>query len=413
MQRTQFNTVIHPADTGGCAFYRMRSPAMAAQTLRKDISIIDSPKMIATPDFYRDIRHVKVQRQVSPQQREFIAKFLKPMSDSVGFWLSYDIDDVIGPDDIPMYNAARGAFQAPGLEENIKEILNMVDFITVVTEEMAKYYHIKFGVPMNRIQVVPNYLPRWWIGAAYDIMRIEEKFEAHKNKHRIGFVCSSTHFDLKNQNEGNDDFTHIIPYIKDTVDKYQWVFIGGLPQQLVDLTRAGKIEYHQGADLFNYPRTIMEKKLDCIVAPLQDNIFNRCKSNIKLLEGWALGLPVIAQDLEPYQPYTDMLFKDSTDLDKQLTNLFKSKNKYLKIVKSNRKTIDYGDAKSKNGWWLEKNMGFHFGSFMIPQKTMSIDLTNPAVTERIRQAKEAEKLKTMNVSAPMSAPVLNFDRKEK
>lgn len=403
MQATQFNTMIHCADSGGCGFYRMRSPAMAAQTLRKDISIIDSPKMVPLPEFYKDIRHVKVQRQVSQPQREYIKKFLKPLSDSYGFWLSYDIDDVIGPDDIPPYNAARGAFQAPGIEESIRDILNTVDFVTVVSDEMAKYYNIKFNVPMEKIEVVPNYLPRWWIGAAYDIQRIEEKFEANKSKHRVGFVCSSTHFDLKNQNKGEDDFSHIVPYIRKTVDKYQWVFVGGIPQQLADLVKAGKIEFHAGVDLFNYPRAIMEKKLDCIVAPLQDNIFNRCKSNIKLLEGWALGIPVIAQDLEPYRPYTDSLFKTADDLDNQLTSLFKTKNRYLKTVKANRKIVDYGDPNSPKGWWLEKNMDFHFASYMIPQKTMSIDLTNPQVTAKL----DAEE-----VSQPAeSLETLTFDRK--
>jgi hypothetical protein len=389
----------------------MRSPAMAAQTLRKDISIVDSPKMLPLPEFYRDIRHVKVQRQVSTAQKDFVMKFLKPLSDSFGFWLSYDIDDVIGPDDIPMYNAARHAFQAPGLFDNIKEILNAVDFINVPTEEMAKYYNIKFSVPMSKIQIVPNYLPRWWIGAAYDISRIEAKLKENKKKPRLGFICSSTHFDLKNQNGGVDDFTHIIPFIRSTVDKYQWVFVGGIPQQLKDLVQQRKIELHHGVDLLNYPRALMEKKIDAIVAPLKDNIFNRCKSNIKLLEGWSLGIPVIAQDLEPYRPYTDMLFKDVNDLQNQLDNLFKNDKKYLNLVKEHRKIIDYGNKEAPNGWWLEKNMGIHFGMFMIPQKTMSIDLTNPMVTAKLDEVLEKQKQQTAVLPPPKDGVDLTFDRK--
>ena len=401
-----FNTIIHPADQSGCAFYRMKSPAWSAQTLRKDISIVDSPKMIPMPEFYKDIRHVKLQRQVSHGQRDFLMKFLKPLSDNLGFWLSYDIDDVIGPDDIPMYNAARGAFQAPGLADNIKEMINAVDFLTVPTEEMAKYYNIKFGQPFEKIQVIPNYLPRWWIGAAYDAYRIEQKYDANKKKPRLGFICSSTHFDMKNQNNGVDDFTHINSFIRKTVDKYQWVFVGGIPQQLKDLVQTKKIELHAGVDLLNYPRALMEKNIDCIVAPLADNIFNRCKSNIKLLEGWALGIPVITQDLEPYRPYTDMLFNDENELQDRLDYVLKDKKRYMKMVKENRKIVDYGNPQAPNGWWLEKNMGTHFGLFMIPQKTMTVDISNPKISEEINNKTIAAELERQSGGVKP----LSFDR---
>ena len=75
----------------------------------------------------------------------------------------------------------------------------------------------------------------------------------------------------------------------------------------------------------------------------------------------------------------------------------------MKTVKANRKVVDYGDPNSPKGWWLEKNMDFHFASYMIPQKTMSIDLTNPQVTAKL----DAEE-----VSQPAeSLETLTFDRK--
>src|SRR5271154_5506452 len=40
--------------------------------------------------------------------------------------------------------------------------------------------------------------------------------------------------------------------------------------------------------------------LDLLVAPLEDNAFNRCKSNLRLLEAGAVGANVIAQDLPTY-----------------------------------------------------------------------------------------------------------------
>lgn len=52
--------------------------------------------------------------------------------------------------------------------------------------------------------------------------------------------------------------------------------------------------------LFDYYRTI---DFDIGLAPLTASRFNRSKSAIKALEYAALGIPVIASDVEPYQPF--------------------------------------------------------------------------------------------------------------
>jgi len=53
-------------------------------------------------------------------------------------------------------------------------------------------------------------------------------------------------------------------------------------------------------DLFDYYRAI---DFDIGLAPLVPSQFNRSKSAIKALEYAALGIPVIASDLAPYQPF--------------------------------------------------------------------------------------------------------------
>lgn len=397
---------------GGCGHYRMKFPAMAAQTLRRDVRIVESTKMIPLPDFYRDIRMVRVQRQVSDIQCEYMMKFFKPLSQRMGFWLCYEIDDVIGPDDIPMYNMGRSAYQQPSFKENIKMMLNMVDFVTVTTEELKKYYHEKFEVPNENIVVIPNYLPRWWIGEAYDLHRIEERYEDNKRKPRIAIASSTTHFDVNGANNYVDDFTHVNEFIKSTVDEYQWVFIGGLPNALKEEAQAGKIEVHRGSDLLNYPRELVGKNIDIVVAPLLDNVFNRCKSNIKFLEMSALGIPCICQDLVPYQPYTDLLFKDANELQNQIDSVLKTKKKYLNVVKGNRNIIDYGDRNSPNGWWLEKNMNVWMDQFMIPQKTLYYDVRKKSIEAKQAEL-EAKKLTQGMPADDKAGEVIQFDRSTK
>jgi len=370
----QYRTICHRADNGGCGFYRMVYPVLAAHTLKRNIQVIESTKLIPLPEFYSDVRMVRIQRQLSDIQCKFILNFLKPLSERYGFWLCYEIDDVCGRHDIPKYNPGWHVFQNDQLMENMKQILNVCDIITVTTDELAHYYHTKFSVPMDKFYIIPNYLPRWWIGDSYSEDAISIKYDKMQ-KPKIGFASSSTHYDIVNNNNGIDDFSHINNFIRNTVDEYEWIFIGGVPQQLKDLYKDNKITYHSGFDILNYPHSISKMGLHAVVAPLQDNIFNRCKSNIKFLEMSALGIPCIVQDLAPYIKYTDLRFKNENDLSVQLDSILKNKTNYMENVKLNRAIIENGDKYSPKGWWLENNMDKWFNLFCINQKTMRFDLT--------------------------------------
>ncbi len=369
----QYRILSHPADNGGCGHYRMKYPVWATHTLQKNVNVVESIKLVPLPEFYADIRMVRIQRQLSNLQCKYVLEFLKPLSERYGFWLCYEIDDVVGRHDIPRYNSGWAPFQNDQLMHNMKLMLQAVDIITVTTQELANYYIKEFGADKNKIYVSPNYLPRWWIGDSYTEDRIAKKYD-EMEKPRIGFVSSSTHFDLQNVNNGVDDFTHITDFIRDTVDDYEWVFVGGVPQQLLDLSKDKKIECHRGFDILNYPRMIGNLNLHTVVAPLQDNVFNRCKSNIKFLEMGALGIPCICQDLVTYRKYTNTRFKTADDLALQLDTILKSKEAYMDNIKHNRNIIENGDSNSPNGWWLEKNMEKWLRLFCINQRVMRFDL---------------------------------------
>lgn len=397
-----FNILIHPADTGGCGFYRCFFPKLAAQTLRKDIRLIESTKFIPIPQFYRDLRLVRIQRQISNEQAHYILNFLKPLSDKIGFWLSYEIDDVIGMDDIPRYNTGWQAYQNPQFMQNVHYIMNNCDFVTVTCEALADYYHKKFAVPRENLLVVPNFIPKWWIGDIYDEEKITKRYEKNSSKRRIAFASSTTHFDIMNVNGGIDDFTHVNDFVRSTIDKYQWVFIGGVPQQLRDLADNKKLEIYRGFDLLNYPSDFNKLNVDLVVAPLQDNVFNRCKSNIKFIEMGAMGIPCICQDLTPYQKYTDLVFRNSDDLQNKIDYVFESKERYLDIVKNHKNIVDNGDSNSPRGWWLENNMDHWFNIFTINQKTLTFDLRE--IKQRI-----AEEQAKKNTLQPQQLEEITFD----
>ncbi|MCW0417378.1 hypothetical protein NB689_003132 [Xanthomonas sacchari] len=76
-----------------------------------------------------------------------------------------------------------------------------------------------------------------------------------------------------------------------------WVFMGLCPERL----RRHVHEVHAGVDFARYPQALAALGLDLALAPLEDNLFNRCKSNLRLLEYGACGYPVVASDLPPYR----------------------------------------------------------------------------------------------------------------
>jgi hypothetical protein len=61
----------------------------------------------------------------------------------------------------------------------------------------------------------------------------------------------------------------------------------------------------RGTSLPKYREHLCELKPDIFLAPLVDNIFNRCKSNLRFLEGAALKAKVVASYVEPFKKDID------------------------------------------------------------------------------------------------------------
>ena len=304
---------------------------------------------------------------------EIVTKFLKPLCDQLGIWLVYEIDDVLLYDEIPKYNLAREAFNPNAIGNSVQEIFDAVDLITVTTQELKDIYVEKLHQDPGKIAIIPNYLPRWWIGEAYDLDRSMKQWDRQHKKPHIAFACSTNHFDVNNANNGVDDFTEIMPWIKKNMNKYEFIFVGGIPQQLKAEAKAGLVKAQPPSDLLNYPREMINRGVDLLVAPLIDNRFNRCKSNIKWLEMSALGIPMIGQNICTYNKWTDQVFNDTDGIDEWIDKLFfrkDSKEFNASLIEKNRKIIDgFGGSDS---WWLEKHIKSYYDLYSLPQKTVNL-----------------------------------------
>src|SRR5258706_4334591 len=79
-------------------------------------------------------------------------------------------------------------------------------------------------------------------------------------------------------------------------------------------------------DYAEYAATMQQQRMDICLAPLRDNLFNRCKSAIKFIEYSALGVAGVYSRLEPYsgivQPgHNGMLAGDEAEWESALAEL--------------------------------------------------------------------------------------------
>ena len=78
--------------------------------------------MIGDKNFYSGVKTVRIQRQATEQQFNYI-KWLKELSKDFGFKIIYEIDDIIFKEDIPHYNKFRFAFEDPSIRKTSMQIM--------------------------------------------------------------------------------------------------------------------------------------------------------------------------------------------------------------------------------------------------------------------------------------------------
>lgn len=322
------------ADFSGCGFWRMIWPEHIMNAYQKAI-VHGSTVMVTDEKYYTKVKCVRIQRQATPSQLKFYT-YLKKLGEKMGFSVVYEIDDIVFHEDIPDYNKFKGAFVDDNIRKATTEMMTMSDEITVTCDYMKEYYEEKTG--NKNITVIPNYPPKFWLDQ-YDELETERNYNKRKKKPRVLYAGSGAHFDVDNIANQKDDFHHVVQTVRKTVNKYQWIFIGAFPMGIRDLVRSGKVEYHPWVPLYDYPRLVKKVKANVMVAPLHNNTFNKAKSDLKWIEGCALGLPTICQDLCTYQ---DAQFKFSTgaEMIDQIDSVMSDKNEYMKIVRKNRMIAD-------------------------------------------------------------------------
>lgn len=332
--------VNYLADYGGCSFYRCMAPNLMLNLYNKAV-IVELTTMVLDPRFYQGVKAVKVQRQATPVQRDFI-KLLKEVSKQAGFKLIYEIDDIVFREDIPDYNRNKDAFTSDEIRGSILDIMNMCDEVTVTCDFMRDYFIEKTG--NKNTTVIPNYLLKWWFDRYYNLQSLIKNYDKNKKRPVISIFASGTHVDVTNRTNQNDDFAAIIQAVVKTRKDYKWQFYGCYPLPLKPFIDSGEIIYKEWAQLPDFPAAMANSGTQLTFAALQDNNFNRAKSNIKLIESGAMGIPCICPDMVTYKDAM-LKYKSGDEFIDQIKVALKDQDKYTKLCKRSR---EYAER-----FWLE------------------------------------------------------------
>lgn len=323
------------ADYSGCGFWRMIWPEHLLNAFGK-FCVHGTTVMNLDPRYYIQTKAVRVQRQATSSQLQFV-KFLKEVQKQIGFRIVYEIDDLVFCEDIPDYNKFKTAFVDPEIRRNAQEIMSLCDEITVTCDFMKEYYRSKTNHPC--ITKIPNFPPKFWLGHFYNEKNISSNFDTYQRKPRILYAGSGAHFDVENRVNQNDDFAHVVKAIYDTHQEFQWVFLGAYPLPIQPLVQAGAVEFHPWVNLYHYGEKIKNLRVNMMVAPLQDNNFNKSKSDLKLIEANCFGLPIACQDLCTYED-APFKFKTGDEMIAIIRDVLSKKGRYMNICAKARGAAD-------------------------------------------------------------------------
>jgi len=209
----------------------------------------------------------------------------------------FDVDDITHGDHISKFNMARDAYEDNSKFKIFKEAMNYVDELHVCSPSMRDFYADEFN--SNKVTFRPNLMPNHLFGRFFDMNKIEKRFHDNQHKPRVMWAGSWSHIDVRGQTD-HDDFDDFEQLVITTIDEYQWIFYGGYPIWAKSYIDSGKIEYYKWTGIYEFPQKFDDIGANVVFAPLHDNVFNRCKSNIKLTEAGIFGVVGIFQDMDPY-----------------------------------------------------------------------------------------------------------------
>ena len=311
-EKIKKDTIIaYPADKSGCGNIRIINPMNYLNSTGIHNAIISNLQIHQNDHLLKFIKSVWFQRPYGISVAKDFAinsKVYKKM----GIKMIIDHDDMLfGKNElqggskntgVPSYNSAWESITETA-EKSHADVLNLVDRVTVSTDFLGKKIK-ELGVETEIVtlqNVIPMYL--WGKDKRPDITK-------KIIKPRVLYTGAPLHYNNKNKLKGDFDnawFDWLIKNIQD--DKIDFFVFGAeLPWFVVPF--AHKVHLLKFTKYLDYPNIVRSVKANLGIAPLIENDFNKCKSDIKFLEYAASGTPFIGSSFvdgnSPYENYNNV-----------------------------------------------------------------------------------------------------------
>lgn len=240
------------------------------------------------------------------------------------------------------------------LNENLDTFAKEADLVTCSTEFLKKeYLELNPNVIVLPNTVDPFYYPEplhnetdivrigitGSVGVTSDIEVLKPIMEHYEHDPRVRLVLLSL------PAQGNNE-----TYKQLYVEEYAfWNKIN--------------MEWHSYTSSDEYYTYLNELKLDMVIIPRFDNLFNRCKSNLKFLENSMLEIPSVAQAFStgdsPYQQNPEdqkhlLLANTYDEWITQIERLINDKDLRRKMGKDAKEYVESTYSIEKNGWKWKK-----------------------------------------------------------
>lgn len=190
--------------------------------------------------------------------------------------LVYEIDDDVFCVD-PVNWMAHRVYSKPVPQDSVIHAAQVADLVTVTTEPLADVMRAH----NPNVVVIPNFVPD-------ELLELQRP---RRGRLVVGWAGGASH---------GADMSMIAGQVRRFLDRHPTAEMHLIGTDYTRTIRRPCRFTQWSGDLFAYYRNI---DFDIGLAPLTGTPFDRSKSNIKALELSALGIPVLASDVEPYRDF--------------------------------------------------------------------------------------------------------------
>lgn len=329
-------------DDGGCGFYRCVQPAkfLKRMGLAETEVVLNKPteKQLMESDLV-------IMQEMGSANASNIARFC--IEHKIAYMTEFDdFIQHVSPRNVWGYQAWNPSTL---YAHRAMEMSRAAFAIQVSTNWLAREYY-----PYNpTIFVIPNFLDkeRWAIPTS----------KKQDGKIRIGWMGGNAHADDLHM------VSKVIEkLVKESKGKIVFETLGMVRSELAGVFPMpdskpdscpscgfeGQLHHFPGESLDDYPAALASKGWDIAIAPVISNAFGNAKSDIKIKEYAAVGMPIVASPVAPYveakKNGAQLILADTFDeWYNGLRELIRSPKKREEMARSNREWIE------KN--WIQEN----------------------------------------------------------